>query len=68
MDNGLALMWFEYDIKVIRIRMGDPICDDVAHNIVLSFANIGNIWIGFDFGNPCMSFPSFWFRRAKIDR
>ena len=34
-------------------QMGDPMTEEMANNIAITFANIRKIARGNDFGNPC---------------
>lgn len=54
--DKFAQLWFDYDHKVLRIRLGDPARDETAYNIVIRFSTLRNLWSGVDFGNPCASF------------
>ncbi|KAI0718290.1 RdRP-domain-containing protein [Fomitopsis betulina] len=55
-ERGAGILWFEYDHKLIRIQMGDPMTEDIANNIAISFANVRKIARGNDFGNPFVVF------------
>ncbi|OSX65461.1 hypothetical protein POSPLADRAFT_1134844 [Postia placenta MAD-698-R-SB12] len=55
-DKGAGLLWFEYDHKLIRVQMGDKMTEEIALNIVISFANIRKIAIGLDWGKPFLCF------------
>lgn len=51
---GNGLIWIEYDHKLVRIQLGNSALDAIAQNVVITFANIRAIWIGYDFGAPCL--------------
>ncbi|KAH9930752.1 RdRP-domain-containing protein [Fomitopsis serialis] len=55
-EKGAGILWFEYEHKLIRIQMGDPMTEELAHNIAITFANIRKIAWGNDFGNPFVLF------------
>ncbi|KLO19204.1 RdRP-domain-containing protein [Schizopora paradoxa] len=54
--DTLAQLWFDYDHKLLRIRLGDPARDVEAHSIVIRFSTIRNLWCGNDFGNHFLCF------------
>lgn len=37
----------------MNIQLGDPVTEQIAHNIAISFININKMAIGVDVGNPC---------------
>ncbi|EKM55297.1 uncharacterized protein PHACADRAFT_173398 [Phanerochaete carnosa HHB-10118-sp] len=55
-NKSAGLLHFEYTHKLIRIRLGDPMTEQLAHNVVITFANIRKLAIGLDFGNPFVCF------------
>ncbi|CAL1705570.1 unnamed protein product [Somion occarium] len=58
--KGAGLLWFEYEHKLIRVQLGDPMLEEEAYNIALSFANIKKIALGHDsFGIPFLCFDLF---------
>lgn len=50
---GNALIWIEYAHKLIRIQLGDSALDEIAFSVVIKFSSLRNIWIGYEFGQPC---------------
>ncbi|CAK5265089.1 unnamed protein product [Mycena citricolor] len=46
--SGVAWMKFEYDHKLIRIRLGDDTTEYIGSNINITFASISKIAVGFD--------------------
>lgn len=55
---GNAVLGFDYDKKVLRIQMGEPLQDEIAYSVILKFAIIRDIWVGSDIGEECMCFLS----------
>lgn len=55
-NKSAGLLQFEYTHKLIRIRLGDPMTEQLAHNVVIAFANIRKVAMGLDFGNPFICF------------
>ena len=51
---GNAVVQFEYDHKLLRVQLGEPALDEIAYSVVIRFSNLRNIWIGYEFGNPCV--------------
>ncbi|KAI0782232.1 RdRP-domain-containing protein [Abortiporus biennis] len=47
-ETHTARMWFEYNRKLIRIQLGEPIRDQDAYNIVIAFSNIRRLATGYD--------------------
>ncbi|THG97697.1 hypothetical protein EW026_g4356 [Hermanssonia centrifuga] len=54
--KGAGLLHIEYDHKLIRLQLGDPVTEELAYNVVITFANIRKLAIGYDFGNPFACF------------
>lgn len=52
-DKSLGWLFWEYDHKLIRVRLGDPMTEQTGRNIVIKFSNIRKLAINYDFGNPC---------------
>ncbi|GJE87096.1 RdRP-domain-containing protein [Phanerochaete sordida] len=55
-DKSAGLLQFEYTHKLIRIRLGDPMTEQYAYNVVITFANVRKLATGLDFGNPFICF------------
>lgn len=51
-EKSLGWLGFEYEHKLIRIRLGDPMTEQIGSNIVIKFANIRKLAVSHDFGNP----------------
>ncbi|KAI0345277.1 RdRP-domain-containing protein [Trametopsis cervina] len=71
-DRSAGLLQIEYDHKLIRIKLGNPMTEEIAHNIVIKFDIIRKLAMGLDFGHPsiCLElytppvFQSEWFNRT----
>ncbi|KZT71262.1 RdRP-domain-containing protein [Daedalea quercina L-15889] len=55
-ERGAGILWFEYEHKLIRIQMGDPMTEEIANNVAITFANIRKMARGNDCGNPFVVF------------
>ncbi|KAJ3536923.1 hypothetical protein NM688_g6770 [Phlebia brevispora] len=55
-NKSAGLLHFEYDSKVLRLQLGDPVTEELAYNIVIQFVNMRKLAVGFDFGNPFICF------------
>lgn len=54
-EDGIAVLSFEYENKLMRIQLGDPMQDELSYAVLLKYSNIRETWIGYEFGNPCAS-------------
>ncbi|KAI0094073.1 RdRP-domain-containing protein [Irpex rosettiformis] len=71
-DRSAGFLQIEYDHKLIRIRLGSPMTEDIAYNVVIKFGIIRRLAVGLDFGNPFICFELFnapvfqseWFNRS----
>ncbi|KAF7980169.1 hypothetical protein HWV62_39639 [Athelia sp. TMB] len=55
-EKSLGWLGWEYEHKLIRVRLGDPMIEQTGHNIVIKFSNIRKLAISHDFGNPALCF------------
>ena len=51
-DNSIGWLSWEYEHKLIRVRIGDPMTEQTGSSIVIKFSNIRKLGINCDFGNP----------------
>ncbi|TDL24977.1 RdRP-domain-containing protein [Rickenella mellea] len=69
---GNALLWIEYDHKLLRIQLGESSLDEIANSLVIKFSSVQNLWIGYEIGNPFLCFDLLtppvleceWFNRT----
>ena len=52
-NKSLVWLFWEYDHKLIRVRIGDPMTEQTCSSVVIRFSNIRKLGISYDFGNPC---------------
>lgn len=52
-DKSLGWLSWEYEHKLMRVRIGDPMTEQTNSSIVIQFSNIRKLGINYDFGNPC---------------
>ncbi|KAF8844823.1 RdRP-domain-containing protein [Paxillus ammoniavirescens] len=55
-QDSLAWLFFEYEHKLLRVRIGDPMQEQTFYNIILKFASINRMAMEHDFGNPYVCF------------
>ncbi|KAF9227760.1 RdRP-domain-containing protein [Gyrodon lividus] len=55
-QHSLAWLFFEYEYKSLRVRIGDPMQEQTFYNVILQFASINKMAMGHDFGNPYICF------------
>ncbi|KAI0703549.1 RdRP-domain-containing protein [Cytidiella melzeri] len=71
-NRSAGYLEIEYDHKLIRIKLGNAMTEDLAHNVVIKFDIIRRLAVGLDFGNPFICFELFnppvfqseWFNRT----
>ena len=49
---GVARLNIEYEHKLIRMTLGDPLVEHQAFSVVIKFSNIQCIWFGYEYA-PC---------------
>lgn len=57
--NGLGWLNFEYEHKLIRAKVGDPARGQLLYSLIVTFANINKMAVGYDFGNQYICFDLF---------
>ncbi|KAG2020116.1 calcium ion transporter [Coprinopsis cinerea AmutBmut pab1-1] len=55
--ESAAWLHFEYDHKLIRLKLGDELREKIGHNVNISFASIRKIGVGYDW-NPYICFDT----------
>ncbi|KAG2366052.1 RNA dependent RNA polymerase-domain-containing protein [Suillus spraguei] len=58
-DTGLGWLNFEYEHKLIRAKVGDPARGELLYSLIITFANINKMAVGYDFGNQYICFDMF---------
>lgn len=53
LDNSLGYLFWEYEHKLLRVRLGNNMTEEKGANIVIKFSNIRKWAVDYDFGNPC---------------
>ncbi|KIJ69127.1 hypothetical protein HYDPIDRAFT_23984 [Hydnomerulius pinastri MD-312] len=54
--RSLGWLFFEYQHKLLRVQIGDPMQEQIRHSVVIKFDTINKMAIGHDFGNPYICF------------
>ncbi|KAH7883307.1 RNA dependent RNA polymerase-domain-containing protein [Phlebopus sp. FC_14] len=54
--RSLGWLFFEYEYKSLRVQIGDPLNEQIRHNLIIKFTSISKMAIGHDFGNPYICF------------
>ncbi|KAG1890753.1 RNA dependent RNA polymerase-domain-containing protein [Suillus subluteus] len=57
--DGLGWLNFEYEHKLIRAKVGDPARGELLYSLIVTFANINKMAVGYDFGNQYICFDLF---------
>ncbi|KAG1741976.1 RNA dependent RNA polymerase-domain-containing protein [Suillus lakei] len=57
--DGLGWLNFEYEHKLIRAKVGDPARGQLLYSLIVTFANINKMAVGYDFGNQYICFDLF---------
>ncbi|KAF8831581.1 hypothetical protein HHX47_DHR1000493 [Lentinula edodes] len=58
-SKGQAWLKFEYDHKLLKIEVGDRLSENFGSNIVLYFASISKIAVGYEYGNAFIIFDTY---------
>ncbi|KAJ3989755.1 RNA dependent RNA polymerase-domain-containing protein [Lentinula detonsa] len=58
-SQGQAWLKFEYDHKLLKIEVGDRLSKTVGSNIILYFANISKIAVGYEYGRAFIIFDTY---------
>ncbi|KAG0701519.1 RNA dependent RNA polymerase-domain-containing protein [Suillus ampliporus] len=58
-DSGLGWLRFEYEHKLIRAKVGDPARGQLLHSLIVTFANVNKMAVGYDFGHQYICFDLF---------
>ena len=53
LDHTLGYLFWEYEHKLLRVRLGNNMTEEKGASIVIKFSNIRKWAIDYDFGNPC---------------
>ncbi|KZT27322.1 RdRP-domain-containing protein [Neolentinus lepideus HHB14362 ss-1] len=54
--RSYAIMRVEYDHKVMRVMLGDPMTEETCYRVVIKFSSIRKIGWGYDAGDPFVCF------------
>ncbi|KAF8123146.1 RNA dependent RNA polymerase-domain-containing protein [Boletus edulis] len=57
--KSMGLLFFEYEYKSLRIRIGDPAQEQIFHNIIIRFSSINEMSMGRDSRDPYICFDLF---------
>lgn len=53
LDKSLGYLFWEYEHKLLRVRLGNNMTEEKGANIVIKFSNIRKWAVDYEFGNPC---------------
>lgn len=46
--SGNAQVGFDYDQKLVRLRLGDPFLQDDLYYVIIRFSNVQQLWVGYE--------------------
>ncbi|KAH7923477.1 RdRP-domain-containing protein [Leucogyrophana mollusca] len=58
-SSSLGWLKFEYDHKLLRAKIGDPMRGEPQYHVAIKFSSINKLAIGYDFGNQFLCFDLF---------